>query len=151
MALLDLVRYTRVTGQMGTSKNLSALPAGKIWARRQPTLTAMERRSAIQTDLLAADRRKEKIDRLGDPLTVELEANLATHWQSAEVRMRAHPVVLCLQDTTEFDFNGQRIAGLGPLSYEVNTFRCRNPLHRRSIWEAAQDQYHVFVRSCFVA
>jgi hypothetical protein len=32
--------------------------------------------------------------------------------------MRAHPVVLCLQDTTELDFNGQRIAGLGPLSYE---------------------------------
>jgi hypothetical protein len=35
--------------------------------------------------------------------------------------MRAHPVVLCLQDTTELDFNGQRIAGLGPLSYEVLT------------------------------
>ena len=28
----------------------------------------MKRRSAIQTDLFAADRRKEKIDRLGDPL-----------------------------------------------------------------------------------
>ena len=33
--------------------------------------------------------------------------------------MQAHPVVLCLQDTTELDFNGQRIAGLGPLSYEA--------------------------------
>ena len=30
-----------------------------------------------------------------------------------------HPVVLCLQDTTELDFNGQGIAGLGPLSYEA--------------------------------
>jgi hypothetical protein len=28
-------------------------------------------------------------------------------------------VVLCLQDTTELDFNGQAIAGLGPLSYEA--------------------------------
>jgi len=28
-------------------------------------------------------------------------------------------VVLCLQDTTELDFNGQGIAGLGPLSYEA--------------------------------
>jgi len=32
--------------------------------------------------------------------------------------MRVHRVVLCLQDTTELDFNGQSIAGLGPLSYE---------------------------------
>jgi len=50
---------------------------------------------------------------------IEWEAILTPHWQSAEVRMRAHPVVLCLQDTTELDFNGQRIAGLGPLSYEA--------------------------------
>jgi hypothetical protein len=33
--------------------------------------------------------------------------------------MVEHPVVLCLQDTTELDFNGQGIAGLGPLSYEA--------------------------------
>lgn len=33
--------------------------------------------------------------------------------------MRQHPVVLCLQDTTELDFNGQDIAGLGPLSDEA--------------------------------
>ena len=44
---------------------------------------------------------------------------LAPHWQSAEIRMRAHRVVLCIQDTTELDFNGQGIAGLGPLSYEA--------------------------------
>jgi hypothetical protein len=50
---------------------------------------------------------------------IEWEAMLAPHWKSAEVRMRAHPVVLCLQDTTELDFNGQGIAGLGPLSYEA--------------------------------
>ena len=29
----------------------------------------MKQRSAIKTDLFAADKRKEKIDRLGDPLT----------------------------------------------------------------------------------
>jgi len=35
------------------------------------------------------------------------------------IRSQAHPVVLCLQDTTELDFNGQSIEGLGPLSYEA--------------------------------
>jgi len=50
---------------------------------------------------------------------IEWEAILASHWGSAETRMRVHPVVLCIQDTTELDFNGQRIAGLGPLSYEA--------------------------------
>jgi hypothetical protein len=34
-------------------------------------------------------------------------------------RMAAHKVVLCIQDTTELNFNGQAIAGLGPLSYEA--------------------------------
>jgi len=50
---------------------------------------------------------------------VEWEAILAPHWRSAEARMHAHPVVLCIQDTTALDFNEQRIAGLGPLSYEA--------------------------------
>jgi hypothetical protein len=36
--------------------------------------------------------------------------------------MSAYPVVLCLQDTTELDFNGQEAAGLGPLNYEAR--RC---------------------------
>lgn len=44
---------------------------------------------------------------------------LAPHWQCSSVRMKAHRVVLCIQDTTELDFNGQQISGLGPLSYEV--------------------------------
>lgn len=47
------------------------------------------------------------------------EAILAPHMAQTEARMRQHPVVLCLQDTTELDFNGQEIAGLGPLSYEA--------------------------------
>ena len=44
---------------------------------------------------------------------------LAPHLASSVRRMAAEPVVLCLQDTTELDFNGQAIAGLGPLSYEA--------------------------------
>lgn len=44
---------------------------------------------------------------------------LAPHWAQTEQRMGAHAVVLCLQDTTELDFNGQEIAGLGPLNYEA--------------------------------
>ena len=48
---------------------------------------------------------------------------LARHPRSAhrpEVSPDApqHPVILCLQDSTEQDFNGQGINGLGPLSYE---------------------------------
>lgn len=34
-------------------------------------------------------------------------------------RIEPYPVVLCLQDTTELDFNGQAIEGFGPLSYEA--------------------------------
>ncbi len=41
------------------------------------------------------------------------------HWAQTQQRMGAYPVVLCLQDTTELDFNGQDVAGLGPLSYEA--------------------------------
>ncbi len=45
------------------------------------------------------------------------EEVLAPHMACTEMRMAAHPVVLCLQDTTELDFNGQDMEGLGPLSY----------------------------------
>jgi len=44
---------------------------------------------------------------------------LAPHWNATQTRMAPHPVVLCLQDTTELDFNGQAIFGLGRLSYEA--------------------------------
>jgi hypothetical protein len=44
---------------------------------------------------------------------------LDPHRRCTQARMTEHPVVLCLQDTTELDFNGQGIAGLGPLSYEA--------------------------------
>jgi len=44
---------------------------------------------------------------------------LAPHFACSMKRMAQHRVVLCLQDTTELDFNGQQIEGLGPLSYEA--------------------------------
>lgn len=50
---------------------------------------------------------------------VEWAAILEPHWRQTEQRMAAHPVVLCLQDTTELDFSGRRATGLGPLSYEA--------------------------------
>ena len=50
---------------------------------------------------------------------VTWEGILAPHWECSRARMAGHKVVLCLQDTTEVDFNGQQINGLGPLSYEA--------------------------------
>lgn len=50
---------------------------------------------------------------------IDWQGILAPHWQCSHTRMSVHPVVLCIQDTTELDFNGQAIAGLGPLSYEA--------------------------------
>lgn len=44
---------------------------------------------------------------------------LEPHVACTMQRMAAQPVALCIQDTTELDFNGQVIAGLGPLSYEA--------------------------------
>ncbi|MGX8942507.1 IS4 family transposase [Symbiopectobacterium sp. Eva_TO] len=44
---------------------------------------------------------------------------LQPHWQRTQERIREHEVVLCIQDTTELDFNGQQIQGLCPLNYEA--------------------------------
>ena len=58
---------------------------------------------------------------------VSWESILALHWQRTRERMQDHPVVLCIQDTTELDFNGQEAQGLGPLNYEARrgTYRYR--------------------------
>lgn len=50
---------------------------------------------------------------------VDWQDMLQPHWQASAQRMREHPVVLCLQDTTELDFDGKATRGLGPLSYEA--------------------------------
>ena len=44
---------------------------------------------------------------------------IEAHGRCAVQRMAGLAVVLCLHDTTELDFNGQTIQGLGPLSYEA--------------------------------
>jgi len=43
------------------------------------------------------------------------------HYDSTEERIRVSdsPVILCIQDTTELDFNGQQTKGLGRLSYDA--------------------------------
>lgn len=50
---------------------------------------------------------------------VECADILGPHHEKTESRMREQPVVLCIEDTTELDFNGQQIEGLGRLSYEA--------------------------------
>lgn len=64
---------------------------------------------------------------------VSWEAILAPHWASAKARLSAHSVVLCIQDTTELDFNGQAIAGLGPLSYEAQRGLYLHPTYAVSL------------------
>jgi hypothetical protein len=44
---------------------------------------------------------------------------LAPHWACSQARMREQAVVLCIQDSTDLNFNGQAISSLGPLSYEA--------------------------------
>ncbi len=44
---------------------------------------------------------------------------LSPHINCTNQRMKGRPVVLCIQDTTELDFNGQEIDGLGKLSYDA--------------------------------
>lgn len=44
---------------------------------------------------------------------VDWRAILEPHWARTPERMRAHPVMLCIQGTTELNFNGQEAAGLG--------------------------------------
>ncbi|MDK2662176.1 IS4 family transposase [Cupriavidus sp. LEh21] len=41
------------------------------------------------------------------------------HWERTAERVAQFPVVLCIADTTELNFNGQEREGLGPLSYEA--------------------------------
>src|SRR5512135_2181750 len=56
--------------------------------------------------------------RLLDNPALEWRELLAVHTQRTRERMVGHPVVLCIQDTTELDFTTQPgIAGLGRLSY----------------------------------
>ena len=82
---------------------------------------------------------------------------LDPHIAQTEARMRQHPVVLCLQDSTELDFNGQGIDGLGPLSYEAQrgmylhpTYVVtpeREPLGVTDAWMWAREKKRVTARA----
>jgi hypothetical protein len=57
--------------------------------------------------------------RLFDHPEVTAARVLAPHIACTEERVRAHPRVLCIQDTTELDYSTKKgIAELGPLNYE---------------------------------
>lgn len=87
--------------------------------------------------------------RFFDNDSVEWQAILEPHWQQTERRMAAESVVLCLQDTTELDFNGQQAKGLGPLSYEAQrgmylhptyaVTTAREPLGILDVWMWARE------------
>ena len=56
---------------------------------------------------------------LGNP-ALDWREVLEVHTERTGERMQEHPVVLCIQDTTELDFSSQPgIAGLGRLHYEA--------------------------------
>lgn len=57
--------------------------------------------------------------RFFDNAGVDWRAILEPHWQQTQQRMDTEQIVLCLQDTTELDFNGQQARGLGPLTFEA--------------------------------
>ena len=60
---------------------------------------------------------------------------LAPHHDASIRRLAAHPVVLCVQDTTELDFTGKRTAG--PLNYAAT-----NGLYHHGTDAAAAGSWH---------
>jgi hypothetical protein len=57
--------------------------------------------------------------RFFDNEKVTAEKVLAPHQEATRQRLRQHPVVLCVEDTSELDFTSKpETEGLGPLSYE---------------------------------
>lgn len=62
---------------------------------------------------------------------VKWQPVMDAHFKASQARMRQHKVVLCIQDTTELDYNRQQIKGLGPLNYEA-----RRGLYLHPTWSA---------------
>ncbi|HET7868450.1 MAG TPA: IS4 family transposase, partial [Burkholderiaceae bacterium] len=58
---------------------------------------------------------------------------LEAHGQATMQRMSAEAVVLCLQDTTELDYQGRAMRGLGPLSYEAQRGLYVHPTYAVSV------------------
>jgi len=67
--------------------------------------------------------------RFFDNEAVDWRAILSAHTDCAKARMSLHEVVLCIQDTTELDFNGQQASGLGPLSFEAQRGMYAHPTY----------------------
>ena len=58
--------------------------------------------------------------RLFDHPDVTAQQVLEPHYRCSEQRLRHHPRVLCIQDSTELDYTGKNdMAGLGPLNFEA--------------------------------
>jgi hypothetical protein len=66
---------------------------------------------------------------------IDWRAILGAHTDCARTRMAGHEVVLCIEDTTELDFNGQQASGLGPLSYEAQRGMCAHPTYAVAVKE----------------
>lgn len=58
---------------------------------------------------------------------------LQAHGQATVQRMSVEAVVLCLQDTTELDYQGRAMRGLGPLSYEAQRGLYVHPTYAVSV------------------
>ena len=67
--------------------------------------------------------------RFFDNEAVDWRAILGEHTDCAKTCMAGHEVMLCTQDTTELDFNGQEASGLGPLSYEAQRGMYAHPTY----------------------
>lgn len=58
--------------------------------------------------------------RLFDNEKVTMESVLAAHERAAVARIEQHPIVLCIEDTTEVDYSTKKeTKGLGPLTYKA--------------------------------
>jgi len=104
------------TAEQGDARPTKRLVKVAIDLAEKPT-ASLPGPSSSWGETLAAynffDQTSEKKQGIGwgDLLTPHMDCTLC--------RMRKHQVVLCLQDSTELDFNGQGIQGLWPLSYEA--------------------------------
>jgi hypothetical protein len=78
---------------------------------------------------------------------------LGPHHEASFRRLAAHPVVLCVQDTTELDYTGKQTAGLGPLNYAatnglyLHVTTALTP-QRQALGIVAQE-FFVHDRACF--
>lgn len=64
---------------------------------------------------------------------VKWEDILAPHFECTHQRMCGRSVVLCIQDSTELDFHGQEMRGLGSLSYDVQHGMYLHPTYAVSV------------------